>query len=379
MKEQHVPVFHDEKSSASAQYTQIIQGIRTAAGRYGMRLRLISDAEFDQTDFSALPQIAIVTGTSFPLIQKTIARLRENDRLAVLAGTDSEQFGHDVSCATPSRRTETQQLINYLYNCGKKKIALVGFGARSINDNFRYHAAMSAIAAWGMILHEKDIWLWEQEPMDSFVSFAGVAREYDAVVCPNDIIAVYLVDYLRSQGVRVPEDLFVASFGNMAIGRYHSPSVTSMTMDMHYVGEQAFSVWRYLMKSEVSTRQIALKITVPSRLLIRESTACMPAQSGVSAVSRANQDYFYHHPAISRLIRLEKCISDRDETDMQILSLLMDRKSYEEISDELFISRSTLRYRLNKIYADAGVRGRAEFEALIRESLGTENPFGKMR
>lgn len=121
MKEQYVPVFYDEKSSASAQYTHIIQGIRTAAGRCGMRLKLVSDAEFEQTDFSALPQIAIVTGTSFPLIQKTIARLRENDRLAVLAGTDSEQFGHDVSCATPSRRTETQQLINYLYNCGKKK------------------------------------------------------------------------------------------------------------------------------------------------------------------------------------------------------------------------------------------------------------------
>ncbi|MGN1370364.1 MAG: substrate-binding domain-containing protein, partial [Aristaeellaceae bacterium] len=279
------------------------------------------------------------------------------------------------SCATPSRRTETQQLINYLCNCGKRKIALVGFGARSINDNFRYHAAMSAIAARGLMLREKDVWLWEQDPMDSFRNFIGVAGEYDAVVCPNDVIAVYLVEYLRGQGVSVPEDLFVASFGNMAIGRYHRPSITSMTMDMHYVGEQAFSVWRYLMRSEQSLQRIALKITVPSTILIRESTACTPLQAGIGDVFPQRQDNFYHHPAISRLIRLEKCISRRDDMDMRILRLLMAKKGYEEISDALFISSSTLRYRLNKIYADAGVKGRADFELLVRESLGGGNPF----
>ena len=214
---------------------------------------------FDKTDFSSLPQIAIVTGTSLPFIQKAISRLRDNDRFAVLAGMDSEQFGYDVSCATPSRRAETLQLINYLCNCGKRRIAMVGFGMRSINDSFRYHAAMSAVASWGEVFQERDVWRWEQDPMDSFRSFARVAREYEAVVCPNDAIAIYLVNYLKQQGITVPDDLFVASFGNMAIGRYHRPSITSMTMDMQYVGKQAFSVWRHLMKSEQSMQRIALR------------------------------------------------------------------------------------------------------------------------
>ena len=130
MREQYVPVFYDENSSASSQYANTIQGIRIAAGRYGMHLKLFSDTDFDRTDFFSLPQIAIVTGTSLPFIQKAISRLRECDRFVVLAGMDSEQFGHDVSCATPSRRTETLQLINYLCNCGKRKIAMVGFGLR---------------------------------------------------------------------------------------------------------------------------------------------------------------------------------------------------------------------------------------------------------
>ncbi len=375
MREQYVPVFFDENSSTSSQYANTIQGIRIAAGRYGMHLKLFSDADFEKTDLFSLPQIAIVTGTSLPFIQKAISRLRECDRFAVLAGMDSEQFGHDVSCATPSRRTETLQLINYLCNCGKRRIALVGFGTRSINDSFRYNAAMSAIASWGVVFHEKDVWYWEQDPMDSFRSFAGVSRDYEAVVCPNDAIAICLVNYLKKQGVTVPDDLFVASFGNMAIGRYHRPSITSMTMDTQYIGKQAFSVWRHLMKSEQSMQRVALRITVPSKILIRESTAHMPLQSSVCAVFSSDQDSFYHQPAISRLIRLEKCVSERDETDMQILRLLMEKKSYEQISDELFISNSTLRYRLNKIYADAGAKGRIDFEALVKDSLGSGNPF----
>lgn len=375
MRDQYVPVFFDENSSTSSQYANKIQGIRIAAGRYGMHLKLFSDADFEKTDLFSLPQIAIVTGTSLPFIQKAISRLRECDRFAVLAGMDSEQFGHDVSCATPSRRTETLQLINYLCNCGKRRIALVGFGTRSINDSFRYNAAMSAIASWGVVFHEKDVWYWEQDPMDSFRSFAGVSRDYEAVVCPNDAIAICLVNYLKKQGVTVPDDLFVASFGNMAIGRYHRPSITSMTMDTQYIGKQAFSVWRHLMKSEQSMQRVALRITVPSKILIRESTAHMPLQSSVCAVFSSDQDSFYHQPAISRLIRLEKCVSERDETDMQILRLLMEKKSYEQISDELFISNSTLRYRLNKIYADAGAKGRIDFEALVKDSLGSGNPF----
>ena len=374
MRDQMIPVFVDEKSASSSQYANTIQGIRTAAARCNMRLRLISDARFDETDFETLPGVAIVTGVSMPFIQKAIARLRSHGRYAVLAGTDSEQFGHDVSCATPSRRTETQQLVNYLYNCGKRRIALVGFGRRSINDNFRYHAAMSAVAAWGNLLKDEDVWLWEQDPSESFEQFLQVHSRYDAAICPNDVIAVWLVDFLQKNGTRVPDDLFVASFGNMAIGRYHIPSITSMTMDMLVVGEQAFNVWRFLMKNDKS-QQTALKMTVPSRLLIRQSTANTCIEAGEGAVAPTLQDHFYQNPTIALLVGIENCINQRDETDLRIMRGMMDGKSYEQISDELFISGSTLRYRLNKIFADIGAHNRQEFETIIRTYLGNGNPF----
>ena len=275
MPAQIVPVFVDEKSNMSSQYANVIQGISAAASHTNLRLDLISEKSFSAVDFGKLPYAAIVTGISMPFIQKTIDSLRTHQRCAVLAGMDSEQFGNDVSCATPSRRVETQQLINYLHRCNKSKIALVGFGRHSINDNFRYHAAMSAMTTWGKLLREHDVFLWEREPGECFDAFMCEYTRYNAVICPNDIIAIHFIDYLQTHGIQVPNDLFVASFGGFSIGRYHKPSITSMNMNMHSVGEQSFQVWRFITKNE-SAQQSALKITVPSCILIRDSTANTP-------------------------------------------------------------------------------------------------------
>ncbi len=375
MVDQAVPVFMDEKSNTSSQYANVIQGIASAASHANLRPHLISEKSLDAVDFGELPYAVIVTGISLPFIQKTIASLRSHQRFAVLAGMDSEQFGHDVSCATPSRRVETQQLVNYLHRCAKSDIALVGFGRHSINDNFRYHAAMSAVTAWGKLLQERDVYLWDREPVECFDDFLRDHARYNAVICPNDIIAIHLIDYLMRRGIQVPHDLFVASFGGFSVGRYHKPSVTSMTMNMHSVGEQAYHAWRFIIKNE-SAQQTALKITVPGRILIRESTANMQVDNFENpATAPAFQDYFYHTPSIAVVVAIEYCLNQRDDIDMKIMQAVMESKSYEVIADELFISASTLRYRLNKIFADAKVRSRKEFEALIHDNLGEGNPF----
>lgn len=377
MRDQAIPVFVDEKSSTTAQYDITIQGIRAAASRCGLRINLVLDRGISGVHWDTLPPVNIITGADMRFLQSVITHLRENGRSAVLAGTDSEQFGHDVSCATPSRRTETQQLVNYLFNCGKRRLALVGFGRNSINDNFRYHAAMSAVAAWGQPLAEEDVYLWRSEPQECFARFLDVWQRYDAVICPNDVMSVCLINCCKAHGVRVPQDLYVASFGNMVIGRYFCTSITSMTMDMRRVGEQAFNVWRFLTASK--GMETSLKMTVPGRILVRESTAFdEPEENAIALTPTPKADQFYSDPGIAVLLAIENCLSRRDELDMRIIKGIMGGKSYEQLSGELFISSSTLRYRLHKIFLDANVKGRQAFETLVHEQLGGDNPFASI-
>lgn len=373
-----IPVFFDIRSSAATQYVNVIQGIRNEASRHGTKLDLISNTDADTVDFTALPSVAVVTGTDMPFMHRTIRRLRACGRQAILAGADSEQFGNDVSCATPSRRTETRQLVNYLHGCGKKRIALVGFGKNSINDNFRYHAAMSVAATWEDPLQDDDVWLWQNDPRECFERFLDVRQRYDAVICPNDLMAICFINSCKARGVGVPGDLFVASFGNMSIGRFFTPSITSTTMDMVCVGEQAYCLWQFLSAND-GAPHATLKLTVPSSILVRDSTDNLCLEDDACAETPLlKTDRFYDNPTIAVLQSIENCISQRDAIDMRILQRVMNGMNYEKISDELFIGGSTLRYRMNKMFADAGVRSRQELEQLMRNHLGGENPFACM-
>ncbi|HOQ63245.1 MAG TPA: hypothetical protein PKZ39_04675, partial [Clostridia bacterium] len=60
MKELSVPVFFDRKAISSTQYSTALQGIRTAASRYGQRLQMIAAEELDNVDFSDFPEVAIL-------------------------------------------------------------------------------------------------------------------------------------------------------------------------------------------------------------------------------------------------------------------------------------------------------------------------------
>ena len=375
MKEMTVPVFIERKTVMSHQYYSVLNGLRGAASRAGARLRLIEEDETEQLRYDSLPSAAIVVSVSMPYIRQIVTALRGAGRGIVLAGIDSEQFGQDVSCATPSRRAGTRQLVDYLFSCGRERLALVGFGQNSINDVFRYHTALSAAAGRGHPILPRDGFLWQHDPQESFDAFLRRAREYDCVICPNDIISVCFINACRRAGIRIPEDLYLASFGGMTVGEVCRPSITSLSMDMVCVGDQAFNVWRFLNSTD-NMRGSALKITVPSRILVRESTNRIPAEQGPLSPDSMQPDRFYYNPTISVVVDLDNCLSRRDELDMRIIRCVIDRLSYEKTAELLFLSVSTLRYRLSKIFSDAGVRTRQEFEALVHTYLGEGNPFG---
>lgn len=377
MKEKLIPVFFDTKSSSATQHREALKGIRAAALRAGLHVQLISEQDIDNYCFDDSEENAIIASDSMPFVRHIIHSLRERGRRAVLAGLDSEQFGPDVSCATPSRRAETQQMANYLYSLGRRKFALVGFGLNSINDNFRYHSAMSSLTSLGLSIDERDVWHWQTDPQTSFRSFVSSAHHYDTVICPNDTMSINLINHLRKHGICVPQDLYVASFGNKTVGRYFSPSITSMTMDMVQVGEQAFYVWQFL-NAQPDNHGVAIKITVPSRILIRESTGGrIPDDETIVPAVNMSSDPFYSDPSVAPLVNLENCLAMRDELDMRIIAQLMEDRSYETIAETLFISESTLRYRLAKIYASTEIKGRTAFTGFVRSQLGSANPFSE--
>ncbi|WP_031082271.1 LacI family DNA-binding transcriptional regulator [Streptomyces sp. NRRL WC-3549] len=93
----------------------------------------------------------------------------------------------------------------------------------------------------------------------------------DAVFCFSDELALGALRVAAERGVRVPDDLVLMGFDDIEDGRFCAPSLTTIAPDRAQIAERAVQC----LTERVLGRLDALpgrRITVPHRLLVREST-----------------------------------------------------------------------------------------------------------
>ena len=68
---------------------------------------------------------------------------------------------------------------------------------------------------------------------------SGQLERPDAIVCGNDISAIWLCDTLMAGGIRVPEDIAVTGYDDSPEAKQHSPSITSYSRPNFQLGAEA--------------------------------------------------------------------------------------------------------------------------------------------
>ena len=53
----------------------------------------------------------------------------------------------------------------------------------------------------------------------------------EAIICANDVMAITAINFLRGKGYKVPEDIIVTGFDGIDMEKYHSPRVTTASID----------------------------------------------------------------------------------------------------------------------------------------------------
>ncbi|MEU6173651.1 LacI family DNA-binding transcriptional regulator [Streptantibioticus parmotrematis] len=110
----------------------------------------------------------------------------------------------------------------------------------------------------------------------------------DAVFCYNDLLALGALRTLLSRGVRVPDDIAVAGFDDIEAGRYHTPTLTTVSPDKATIARLA--VDRLIARLGDRPDEPPAELWAPHRLVPRESTtgpalrppdmAARPGQAG---------------------------------------------------------------------------------------------------
>jgi DNA-binding LacI/PurR family transcriptional regulator len=96
----------------------------------------------------------------------------------------------------------------------------------------------------------------------------AVSTGATAVLCYNDLIALGVMSRLRARGVRVPEDVSVVGFDDIAAASYVSPMLTSVAVPLTRAGHEA----TMMLDALRATPEQAPTLRLPVELVVREST-----------------------------------------------------------------------------------------------------------
>lgn len=83
----------------------------------------------------------------------------------------------------------------------------------------------------------------------------------------SDSMAVGALRALQEKNIKVPEDVAIVSFNDIEMAAYVNPPLTTVKVHTEQMGSVAVK----LLLDRLAGREIPLKVTVPTELIVRES------------------------------------------------------------------------------------------------------------
>jgi len=160
-------------------------------------------------------------------------------------------------------------LTNYIVEMGHEKIAFVGniYATSSILD--RYLGYYRSLLVNGIAVRE-DYLISDRGEDELFIDLKLPEDMPTAFVCNCDEIAYVLMEKLKKEGYRVPEDISVVGFDNYSLAGYASPKLTTVEVNMEAMTKNTVN----LLVEKIEGRSVEKgRRLISGKLIIRDSVS----------------------------------------------------------------------------------------------------------
>lgn len=107
--------------------------------------------------------------------------------------------------------------------------------------------------------------------------FMALEDKPTAVFCASDLMAIGFMKRCLSKGIRIPEDVSVVGFDDVALSAYFHPSLTTIRQDRDQIGRVAATTLLARMRDPENVAE-NFRHTVPVELIVRESSSVPPSK-----------------------------------------------------------------------------------------------------
>lgn len=265
-------------------FTEILRGIQDEAGADGSLLLLFDTGEDSQREQMGLRLLAN-RGVSGIIV--CASRLVTADLIAVAARYSTPVVvlnrkiaDPKIPCILIDFENATYRATRHLLSLKHTRIAYCSGPERSEASQGRRRGVESALVEAGLELRPE--WCPTTFPnVDGGFQAMSVllalppAERPTAVIAYNDIMALGVLHAARNAHIRVPEDMSVVGFDDIAMAAHADPPLTTIAQPKYRMGELAMQIIRQMVQGHMTFADGYTLLE--SSLVVRESTGPAPA------------------------------------------------------------------------------------------------------
>lgn len=166
--------------------------------------------------------------------------------------------------------------------------------------------------------------------VDVTKKFLKSGKEIEAIVCANDSMAIFVIEYLQKKGIKVPEQIIVTGYDGTKEAYECSTKVTTLTVDFEKIGIQCVKLLDKIEQTGIEKKSTGIKL----KLILQESCGCVEKTLAVKKdfIDRKNTSEKTFSDFSSYLTQMNVlCASDEDTealfSDLMRPAILFDFKT----------------------------------------------------
>jgi LacI family transcriptional regulator len=190
----------------------------------------------------------------------------------VVLGRQPEDIS--VDSIRPDNVNGAVQAVSHLIEHGYRRIAMITGRSTDLHAADREAGYRKALDGHGLPIFRELVISGAFDEESGYTSMHRLLCEEpapEAVFAANDEMAIGAIAAVRDKGLRVPADVAVVGFDDIAPARYVQPSLTTVHQDMQ--GQARIAVQMLLARVNESDAETETRL-VPTELVIRDSCGC---------------------------------------------------------------------------------------------------------
>lgn len=231
---------------------------------------------FNLINYKLINGLILLSDTIFDksVVQKIADNCASNKIPLVCANDLTADFKHHVYI--DNGNSMEQMVEHVITEHGCTKINFIGGMVDNKETIERLNAYKKVLTQHGIPVEEDRIGYgsFHKPAVDVAKKFLASGKEIEAIVCANDMMAVFVIEYLQKKGIKVPDQMIVTGYDGIREAYDFSVPVTTLTTDYEKLGVQCVRLLDEIAETGIPEKSVGIK----ARLVPQQSCGCIKAE-----------------------------------------------------------------------------------------------------